>query len=138
MGVSVSDLFAKSYVNGALDYCGSGMRVQKYRLRVIGQNLANVSTQMTNLGEPYRKQFVVVSPSKSGVRVVRIGRSQAPFGKVYDGSHTYSKKSYLQTPNFELNDELVNLNYTNLMYEANTTICKSSKQMFQNVLELVK
>ena len=42
----------------------NGMLVQKYRLRTIAENIANVSTHMTDRGEPYRKKYVVVVPDK--------------------------------------------------------------------------
>ena len=41
----------------AMTYSGNGMLVQKYRLRVIAENLANVTTHMTDTGLPYRKKF---------------------------------------------------------------------------------
>ena len=83
--------------------------------------------------------MVMVVPDKDGVRVAGVAESQKAFGRVYDPSHVYSDKDgYLGLPNFELNDEMVNLSYTNLLYEANTTVFKSSRQMFQNTLELLK
>ena len=42
----------------ALNVATSGMLVQKYRLRIIAENIANVSTHMTDRGEPYRKKYV--------------------------------------------------------------------------------
>ena len=125
--------------NDALTYSANGMLVQKYRLKIIAENIANVATHMTDRGEPYRKKMLLVVPDTKGVRVAGVAESQAPFGKIYDPSHVFSDKSgYLHLPNFELNDEMVNLAYTNLLYEANTTVFKSSKQMFQNTLELLK
>ena len=131
-------LSAQSY-NDALTYSGNGMLLQKYRLNIIAEIIANVSTHMTDMGEPYRKKFVLVTPGPEGVRVAGVAESNAPFGKVIDPSHVFSDKDgYLHLPNFELNDEMVNLSYTNVLYEANTTVFKSSRQMFQNTLELLK
>lgn len=131
-------LKAQTY-NDCLTFAGNGMLVQKYRLKVIAENIANVSTHMTDRGEPYRKKIPLVVPDEKGAKVAGIAESQAPFGKVYDPSHVFSDKNgFLYTPNFELNDEMVNLAYTNLVYEGNTTAFKSCKQMFQNTLELLK
>lgn len=125
--------------DGALTFSGNGMLLQKYRLKVIAENIANVSTHMTDRGEPYRKKMVLVVPDEYGARVAGIAESQAPFGKVVDGSHIYTNdEGYLGLPNFELNDEMVNLSYTNLLFEANTTVFKSSRQMFQTTLELLR
>ena len=123
----------------ALNVAGNGMLVQKYRLRVIAENIANVSTHMTDRGEPYRKKYVLVVPDKEGVRAAGIMESDAPFGQILDPSHVFSDENgILRTPNFELNDEMVTLSYANLLYEANTTAFKTSRQMFQNTLELLK
>lgn len=123
----------------ALNVAGNGMLIQKYRLRTIAENIANVSTHMTNTGEPYRKKYVVVVPDKNGVRAAGIMESDAPFGQILDPSHVFADENgILRTPNFELNDEMVTLSYANLLYEANTTAFKTSRQMFQNTLELLK
>ena len=134
-----SMLFAQQqdYVD-AMTYSGNGMLVQKYRLRIIAENLANVVTHMTDTGLPYRKKIPMVVKDDQGVHIQGVVESNAPFGKVYDPSHVYSKDGYLLLPNFEANDEIVNLSYTNLAYEANTTVFKSSRQMYINTLELLK
>jgi flagellar basal-body rod protein FlgC len=137
--VSVVVMGAKSGSMDALNVAGNGMLVQKYRLRIIAENIANVSTHMTDRGEPYRKKYAVVVPDKQGARVAGIMESDAPFGHILDPSHVFADENgILRTPNFELNDEMVTLSYANLLYEANTTAFKSSRQMFQNTLELLR
>ena len=127
----------QDYVD-AMTYSGNGMLVQKYRLRIIAENLANVSTHMTDTGLPYRKKIPMIVKDERGVHVQGVAESNAPFGRIYDPSHIYSKDGYLMVPNFEATDEIVNLSYTNLAYEANTTVFKSSRQMYINTLELLK
>ena len=63
---------AKSGAIDSLNVAGNGMLVQKYRLRTIAENIANVSTHMTDTGDPYRKKYVVVVPDKDGVRAAGI------------------------------------------------------------------
>ena len=136
---SISVFPVKSGAIDALNVAGNGMLVQKYRLRIIAENIANVSTHMTDTGDPYRKKYVLVVPDKDGVRAAGIMESNAPFGQILDPSHVFADENgILRTPNFELNDEMVSLSYANLLYEANTTAFKSSRQMFQNALELLK
>ncbi|RAP33904.1 hypothetical protein DID77_02285, partial [Candidatus Marinamargulisbacteria bacterium SCGC AG-439-L15] len=67
---------AQTY-NDAMTFSGNGMLVQKYRLKIIAENIANVSTHMTDRGEPYRKKIAVVVPDKNGVRVSGLVESQA-------------------------------------------------------------
>ena len=137
--LAVQCVMAKQGSMEGLNVASSGMLLQKYRLRIIAENIANVSTHMTDRGEPYRKKYVLVVPDKNGVRAAGIMESDAPFGQIIDGSHVFSDENgVLRTPNFELNDEMVTLSYANLLYEANTTAFKSSRQMFQNTLELLK
>ena len=78
---SVSCFAEKSGSMDSLNVAGNGMLVQKYRLRVIAENIANVSTHMTDRGEPYRKKYVLVVPDKDGVRAAGIMESDAPLGK---------------------------------------------------------
>ena len=86
-----------------------------------------------------QKKIRFVVPDKDGVRAAGIMESDAPFGQILDSSHVFSDENgILRTPNFELNDEMVTLSYANLLYEANTTAFKTSRQMFQNTLELLK
>ena len=49
----------QDYVD-AMTYSGNGMLVQKYRLRIIAENLANGVTHMTDTGLPYRKKIPMV------------------------------------------------------------------------------
>lgn len=123
----------------ALNVAGNGMLIQKYRLRIIAENIANVSTHMTDRGEPYRKKYALIVPDKNGARVAGVMESDAAFGHILDPSHVFSDENgILRTPNFELNDEMVSMTYANLLYEANTTLFKSARQMYQNTLELLK
>jgi hypothetical protein len=47
---SIVCLGAKTGAIDALNVAGNGMLVQKYRLRTIAENIANVSTHMTEGG----------------------------------------------------------------------------------------
>ena len=139
LAISITCFAKRDGAIDALNVSGTGMLLQKYRLRIIAENIANVSTHMTDRGEPYRKKYVLAVPDKDGVRAAGIMESDAPFGQIVDSSHVFADEyGILRTPNFELNDEMVTLSYTNLLYEANTTAFKSSRQMFQNTLELLK
>ena len=56
-----------------------------------------------------------------------------------DPSHVFSDENgILRTPNFELNDLMVTLSYANLLYEANTTAFKSSRQNVSKHIGVIK
>ena len=78
---TVSCFAQKKWCNGLVECCGNGMLVQKYRLRVIAENIANVSTHMTDRGEPLQKKIRFVVPDKDGVRAAGIMESDALLGK---------------------------------------------------------
>ena len=45
-----------------------GMSVQKKKMDIVAENIANASTTKTNTGEPYKKKFLLVEEAKkSGV-----------------------------------------------------------------------
>ena len=90
---SIITFGAKSGAIDALNVAGNGMLIQKYRLRIIAENIANVSTHMTDRGEPYRKKYVVVVPDKDGVRAAGIMESDAPFGQILDPSHVFADEN---------------------------------------------
>ena len=46
---------------GTLNIGGSALSVQKTRLNIIAQNIANANTTRTETGEPYRRKSVQVA-----------------------------------------------------------------------------
>lgn len=125
--------------NDALEMSAQGVLVQKYRLNLIAQNVANAFTLMTDKGVPYAKQYPIIKSDQDGVRVVGVAESSQPFGKVYDASHPFADKyGFVYIPNVNLSEEMIDLSYTNVLYEANTTAFKAARNMYQSTVDILK
>ena len=57
----------------ALDVSASGLSVQRARMDLISQNIANVNTTKTEDGTPYRRQTLSVSAQKNAFEVKKDG-----------------------------------------------------------------
>jgi flagellar basal-body rod protein FlgC len=127
-------------IDDAFDISASGLIAQKIRLNIIAQNIANASTlKDESTGLPYQKQFVALEPSPKGVKVSYIGKSNEPFGKYFDPLVPQADSSgYYYYPNVDLPSEMINLSYSEVMYEANITAFKTIKTMYQQTLELLR
>ena len=117
----------------------SGVIVQKFRLRLIAENIANLITLKTETGLPYAKKIAVLEPSPYGVRVKEVARSTAPFPKYFDPSLPQSDNGgFFFFPNVNLPDEYIDLGFTENMFEANVMAFKTAKTMYQQSLDMLK
>ena len=143
---------------GSLDTSASGLTAQRLRLDVISQNMANASTTRTEEGGPYKRKSVVFEqvqnePSSSfssilnkkiqsgnnGVRVAQIVEDESEGSLVYDPTHPdANEEGYVEMPNVNTIDEMVNMISASRSYEANVNSFNSMKAMFTKALEIGK
>lgn len=143
---------------GSLDTSASGLTAQRLRLDVISQNMANASTTRTEDGGPYKRKSVVFEqvqnePSSSfssilnekkqsgnnGVRVAQIVEDESEGSLVYDPTHPdANEEGYVEMPNVNVIDEMVNMISASRSYEANVNSFNSMKAMFTKALEIGK
>lgn len=143
---------------GALDTSASGLTAQRLRLDVISQNMANASTTRTEQGGPYKRKIVVFEPihnvtnqsfksvleskkqnGNNGVRVARIVEDESQGALVYNPEHPDAdSKGYVEMPNVNTVDEMVNMISASRSYEANVNAFNSMKAMFTKALEIGK
>lgn len=143
---------------GSLDTSASGLTAQRLRLDVISQNMANASTTRTEEGGPYKRKSVVFEqiqnePSGSfssilnkkkqsgnnGVRVAQILEDESEGSLVYDPTHPdANEEGYVEMPNVNVIDEMVNMISASRSYEANVNSFNSMKSMFTKALEIGK
>jgi flagellar basal-body rod protein FlgC len=115
----------------ALPIAGSGMSAESERLSAVASNLANANSVVTTSGTPYRAREVVfqaVSPQggdgaaavgMAGVRVAGIVDSAQPLRTVYDPGSTFADaKGYVQMPNVDPVEEMVNMISAQQNYQA--------------------
>ncbi|HUX50562.1 MAG TPA: flagellar basal body rod protein FlgC [Spirochaetia bacterium] len=143
-----------------IDIAASGLTAQRLREDVIANNIANATTTRTPEGGPFERSIVVVRPRVSqpywrsqflptaldngigdGVRVVEIKKDTSPPKLVWDPTHpdaikTGPKKGYVEMPNVNIVNEMVDLISASRSYEANSAVINSSKQMFMQALQI--
>ena len=145
----------------SINIAATGMSVERLRTDVISNNIANATTTRTQEGGAYSKQSVIVEPIASsnpqwrfpfvdseldngpgkGVRVREIVKDSEQGRMVYDPSHPDAiqsgpNKGYVEYPNVNIVNEMVNMISANRAYEANSSVIQGSKEMFASALEI--
>ena len=124
----------------------SGMKAQGTRLRVISENIANADSLPTMPGQlPYRRKVVTFRNQLDqaiGVNTVRVDRVQSDrseFQQRYDPSHPAADANgYVLAPNVSTLVEMTDMREAQRSYEANLNVIKSSKNMLQETIGLMR
>ncbi len=124
----------------------SALEAQRIRMNTIASNMANAQSTKTESGGPYVKKDVVFKtmPIKSdsaegldGVRVEEVVEDTKPPLIIYDPGHPDADENgYVNMPNINIIEEMVNMMMALRAYEANVKAFNISKGMFQKALEL--
>jgi flagellar basal-body rod protein FlgC len=130
----------------------SALAVQRVRMDLIAENLANAEVTRTASGGPYRRRGVVIGARDNsafqgvmngsalpagGVQVVKIVESQARPTLLYNPSHPDADtKGYVAMPNINPVMEMVDLIAASRAYEANVTAIQIAKSMAAKALEI--
>lgn len=145
----------------SINVAATGMSVERLRTDVIANNIANATSTRTQEGGAYRRQSVIVEPIASknpqwrfpfvdkdmdngpgmGVRVRNIAKDTEQGRMVYDPTHPDAVKSgpnkgYVEYPNVNIVNEMVDMISANRAYEANSSVIQGSKEMFASALEI--
>jgi flagellar basal-body rod protein FlgC len=131
---------------------GSALRAQSLRLNTISSNLANVETTSTPEGGPYKKKSVHFQSSPlsfqqqldgnmknavQGVEVTKIVEDKTAPRKVYNPSHPDANPDgYVEMPNINTLEEMVDMMSATRSYQANVTTIKMAKRMALKALEI--
>ena len=134
------------------DIAASGMTAQRFRMDVIAENIANVSTTRTEDGGPYRLKIVTFEEKQlkagvpsfrhilkdstaayngNGVKVTKVSEdTETDFIMEYDPSHPDADENgYVSYPNVNTVTEMTNLIDASRSYEANVTAFSAIKSM---------
>lgn len=145
----------------SINTAATGLTAQRTRLDVISNNIANVDTTRDADGRPFKRSRVIFRPRVSqpywkspflpktldhgigrGVRIVEIEQdSDSDPRLVYDPTHPDAIKTgkytgYVEYPNVNVVQEMVDMISASRSYEANTAVINGSKSMFSRALEI--
>lgn len=139
----------------------SALTAQRLRMDVVSSNIANSQSTRATINEdgewePYRRKLVSLQSEGSsfksilnnvdnrnqqtgGVRATAISEDQKPFKEVYNPTHPDANAAgYVQMPNVDPLQEMVDLMGATRSYEANITALNASKNMLLKALEIGK
>jgi len=145
----------------SMNIAATGLTAERLRLDVIADNIANVNTTRTTEGGPFRRARVIFRPRVSqpywrspflprylqnelgrGVRVSRVEKDYDSKPRlVYDPSHPDAiqsgpRKGYVEFPNVNIVNEMVDMISASRAYEANVAVMNGSRAMFLRALEI--
>ena len=138
-------------VFSAMDISASGLSAERTRMNTIASNLANAQTTRTAAGGPYKRvdpvfeaialdKMHALSPSErsvSQVHVSQIVQDQRPGHMVYSPGHPDANKDgYLEYPNVNIVEEMVNMISASRAYEAGISSVEATQKMANSALEL--
>lgn len=135
-----------------MEVISSGLTSQRVRLNTTSSNLANANTTRTEEGGPYRRRDPIykatnLGETKSfsnnlesairGVEVTEIVKDEAPPRKVFDPQHPDAgEDGYVEYPNVNMVEEMVNMVMASRAYEAGVTAMRSVKSMANKAISI--
>ncbi len=141
----------------SLNTSATALTAQSFRMDIISQNMANIDTTRTAEGGPYKRKTVIFkeigennnsfksmfdtalnqTSSLSGVKVDRIEVDNTEGPKEYNPSHPDADADgYVEKPNVNVVEEMVNMISANRAYEANITAVNITKGVINKTLEI--
>ncbi|MCR5289596.1 MAG: flagellar basal body rod protein FlgC [Treponema sp.] len=147
----------------SINIAATGLSVERLRTDVISNNIANASTTRTPEGGAFKRSRVVLEPVAAanpqwrtpfvpesldngpgkGVKALEIVKDNSQGRMVYDPTHPDAiqsgpNKGYVEYPNVNIVNEMVDLISASRAYEANTSVIQGAKEMFSSALEIGK
>jgi flagellar basal-body rod protein FlgC len=138
-------------VFSAMEVAASGLSAERTRMNTVASNLANARTTRTDAGGPYKRLDPVfeavgldnehsVMSSQSAVSQVKVARIQQdtrPGMMVYEPGHPDANAGgYVEYPNVNAVEEMVNMITASRAYEAGVTTIDTVKQMGRSALDI--
>ena len=134
-----------------LRIAASGMSAERLRADVIAENIANARTTRTEEGGPYRRQDPVFEavpvdrtqandPAAQHARLVRVAEIRTDPSdprRMFDPSHPDADEAgYVELPNVDVVEEMVNMITASRAYEAGVTLMQTVKGMGDAALSI--
>ena len=130
----------------SINIAATGLSAQRLRTDVISDNIANATTTRTQEGGPFKRSRVVLASAQTHptfrspfVPVMKIEKDTTEGKLVYDPTNADAIKTgpnagYVEYPNVNIVNEMIDLISASRAYEANTTVIQGAKEMFQQAL----
>ncbi len=138
----------------ALHTSGSALDVERRRLEVISENIANINSPRSADGFLYQARRVVTTPIQGsfgsylrgfrefpdrGVAIDGIYEVESQPRRVYDPGHPVADENgFVDYPDINILDEMVASTIASRSYQANLTTFNEAKKMFLRALDIGK
>ena len=139
----------------ALEVGASGLTAQRKRMEVLVSNLVNANTTAPAGNDPYRRKDVVFTATEAqptfgnaldaamggvhGVEVSGIVSDKSDPIRRYEPGHPHADKDgYVNYPNINPMEEMVNMMSATRSYEANLQAVTVTKEMALKTLDIIR
>jgi len=129
----------------------SALNAERLKLEAISQNIANANVTRTPEGGPYQRKEVIfesvinqalkseqsqsMTPSMVNAKVQNDNSGEGP--KIYDPDHPDADANgYVQMPNVNIHEEMVDMILASRSYEANLAAIKYGRKMATQTLTI--
>lgn len=147
----------------ALAVSATGMTANRLWVDLIANNISNVNSIKAN-GTPYQRKVPLFTevlrqvnqevetdmkdfgmgsdPGKvagAGVQAYKVAADQSPFKYIYEPGNPHADKNgFVQKPNVEVINEMVDMIAANRAYDASVQVANAAKAMVNKALEIGK
>ena len=122
-----------------MNISASGLTAQRLRMDIISENIANAETTRTAEGGPYKRKVPIFREilNGKGIEATGIETDQSRGPQVYDPAHPDADPNgYVEKPNVNIVEEMVNMISASRSYEANVTSMGITKSMITRTLDI--
>jgi flagellar basal-body rod protein FlgC len=138
-------------VFSAMEIAASGLSAQRTRMNTIASNLANAQTTRTAQGGAYKRvdpvfeaialdKMRALTPSERSVSLVQVSQivqDRRPGHMVFSPGHPDANpEGYLEYPNVNIVEEMVNMITASRAYEAGVSSVEATQKMANSAIEL--
>src|ERR1017187_4150083 len=129
----------------------AALDVERTRIDVISENIANANNTHGLDGKPYQRQVVVFESALQQainggagsqmptLQVARIEKDARPAQAIYDpGSPDADAQGMVAMPNVDIHEEMADMINASRSFEANLAVVKNARQMAMQTLAIGK
>ena len=127
----------------SLGISASALTAERKRLDVVAENIANAQTTRGANGTAYRRKEVIFeavaaeAAERGGVKVADVVESERPMTTVYNPGHPDANpQGYVEMPNVNVVEEMVDLMAATRAYEANVAAANATKTLASRALDI--